>query len=121
MGGAEFTVGEAFDPAFGFGVADVFCVPLVFWHIGKAISVVERHGFGRFRSFDDDFGDFGAVDAVVGAESVFAVIALDDLAAIEGANGLFVVMAFDVVEFGVGGNHRKSRERKEKREKRKED
>lgn len=118
LSGAEFAVGESFDPAFVFGVADVFGVPLVFWDIGEAVGVVEGKGFGWLASFDDDFGDFGAVDAVVGAEGVFAVVTLDYLAAVECGDGLLVMVTLDVGEFGVGGADGEGGEREEREEKR---
>lgn len=120
MGGAEFAVGVSFDPAFGFGVADVFGVPLIFGDVGEAVGVVERHGFGGIGGFDDYFGDFGAVDAVVGAEGVFAVVALDDAAAVEAFDCLVIVVTFGVGEGSVGRLHGSCTERKDKREKRKE-
>lgn len=40
LGGAEFAVVEAFNPALVFGVANVFGIPLVFWDIGEAVGIV---------------------------------------------------------------------------------
>lgn len=105
LGGLEIAVLKAFDPALFFGITDVFGVPLALFDVGEAAFVVGKEVFvggGK----DDYFGDFGAVDAVVRAESVEAGVAFDDALIGEAGDGFAVGVAVSIVESSGVGSER---------------